>query len=276
MEVSSARAASTSFPDLSCCTRVEIRYSPSAFEYVGGDHFADGLLNAEERIYLQADEKIVVEDAEYIRALGQTLAAAIYSGPAEGTYRTRQSVRFACYHGDERLGCFTLLGETLILTEDEKRFTCPKVSSDSESLRPPQIRSLVGRIACAKHLDKLYDVRRLFGLTGGPYPAPTKWCDELIRAQERAGYRKRDMQECFMCPAMSQGRCHYAMNPNCAWNSPFDTVLLFETKAGWNQHGGPELFTFDNHNPKGGCVLLNDGTVRFIRTEEELRALRWR
>jgi hypothetical protein len=29
-------------------------------------------------------------------------------------------------------------------------------------------------------------------------------------------------------------------------------VLLFETKAGWNQHGGPELFTFDNHDPKGG------------------------
>jgi len=48
--------------------------------------------------------------------------------------------------------------------------------------------------------------------------------------------------------------------------------------------GGPELFTFDNHEPKGGCVLLNDGnlysvpgpTVRFIRTKEELQALRWK
>jgi hypothetical protein len=27
-------------------------------------------------------------------------------------------------------------------------------------------------------------------------------------------------------------------------------VLLFETKTGWNQHSGEELFTFDNHNPK--------------------------
>jgi hypothetical protein len=53
-------------------------------------------------------------------------------------------------------------------------------------------------------------------------------------------------------------------------------VLLFETKAGWNQHGGPELFTFDNHDPKGGCVLLNDGTVKFIRTKEELHQLRWK
>ena len=52
-----------------------------------------------------------------------------------------------------------------------------------------------------------------------------------------------------------------------------------------------DLFTFDNHDPKrlapivlpspqrssgGGCVLLNDGTVKFIRTEEELHALRWK
>jgi len=66
------------------------------------------------------------------------------------------------------------------------------------------------------------------------------------------------------------------MNPNCGVDSAPDVVLLFETKAGWNQHGGPELFTFDHHDPKGGCVLLNDGTVKFIRTEEELHALRWR
>ena len=66
------------------------------------------------------------------------------------------------------------------------------------------------------------------------------------------------------------------MNTRCQVDSPGDVVLIFETKMGWNQHGGPELFTFDNHDPKGGCVLLNDGTVRFIRTEEELHALRWK
>ena len=75
----------------------------------------------------------------------------------------------------------------------------------------------------------------------------------------------------------------YAMNPNCTPDSPGGTVLLFESKPGWNQHGGPELFTFDNHDPKGGCVLLHsdqsrfDGDiVLFIRTEEELHALRWK
>jgi len=76
------------------------------------------------------------------------------------------------------------------------------------------------------------------------------------------------------CPSVRQS--HYAMNPDCDPNSPPDTVLLFETKTGWNQYGGPELFTFDNHNPKGGCVLLNDGTVKFIRTEEDLHSLHWK
>ena len=42
-----------------------------------------------------------------------------------------------------------------------------------------------------------------------------------------------------------------------------------------SRHGGPESFTFENHDPRGGCVLLNNGTVKFIRTEEELLALRW-
>jgi len=68
----------------------------------------------------------------------------------------------------------------------------------------------------------------------------------------------------------------YAMNSNCRDGSPDDMVFLFESKPGWNQHGGAELFTFDNHDPKGGLVLLNDGTVKFIRTEEELKQLRWK
>ncbi|UCD48772.1 MAG: hypothetical protein JSW27_14705 [Phycisphaerales bacterium] len=51
--------------------------------------------------------------------------------------------------------------------------------------------------------------------------------------------------------------------------------MLFETEADRNQHGGAELFTFGNHDPKGGCVLLNDGTVKFTRTEAELAALCW-
>ncbi|HPC96080.1 MAG TPA: hypothetical protein PLU87_14130 [Sedimentisphaerales bacterium] len=113
------------------------------------------------------------------------------------------------------------------------------------------------------------------------WPAPDEWADRILqrRIAERGTDDPRAVEyiaEQFVCPSAGDGRCHYAMNPDCEPNSPADMVLLFETKAGWNQHGGPELFTFDNHDPKGGCVLLNDGTVKFIRTEEELHALRWK
>jgi hypothetical protein len=78
----------------------------------------------------------------------------------------------------------------------------------------------------------------------------------------------------FASVTRRQGRSNYAMNPQCEPNSPRDTVLLFEAKAGWNQNGGLELFTLDNHDPRGGGVLLNDGIVKLVRTEGELKQLR--
>jgi len=68
-------------------------------------------------------------------------------------------------------------------------------------------------------------------------------------------------------------RSDYAMNPNCEPNSPPGTVLLFETKGGWNQFGGPGLLTFENHGGKGCNILFNDGHVEFVRTKlfEELK-----
>ena len=71
-----------------------------------------------------------------------------------------------------------------------------------------------------------------------------------------------------------KGRCHYAINPNCGPNSPPDTVLLFETKGGWNQYGGPEMLTTEHHEGEGCNVLFNNTHVRFIRTEG-LSKLKW-
>ncbi|MHC4807509.1 MAG: hypothetical protein ACYTBX_14800 [Planctomycetota bacterium] len=113
------------------------------------------------------------------------------------------------------------------------------------------------------------------------YPLPRRWCDALewsfVGPATRSRRHRVDFEmKLHVCPSVGEGLSTYAMNRNCKFDSPPDMVLLFETKAGWNQHGGPELFTFDNHDPKGGCVLLNDGTVKFIRTTEEIQQLRWK
>ena len=99
------------------------------------------------------------------------------------------------------------------------------------------------------------------------YPTPNKWCDLLLQCDYASERR-------FVCRSAGQGRSHYAMNPNCEPNSPPDTVLLFETEAGWNQFGGPELLTFDNHYGEGCNVAFNDTHVEFISPKETAQ-LKW-
>jgi hypothetical protein len=131
------------------------------------------------------------------------------------------------------------------------------------------------RLRCAANLRSLRGPLTDAMGAENRYPPPATWCD-IMDEYRRTQYPSRErITWSLKCPAQ-KGRCHYAINPNCEPNSPPDMVLLFETKAGWNHHGGPELFTFDNHDPRGGCVLLNDGTVKFIRTEEEVNQLPWR
>jgi len=124
-----------------------------------------------------------------------------------------------------------------------------------------------------RRLKYLYSIIELI------YPEPTKWCETLEWYYAGGGIKSKwyeSKMKSHVCPSVGEGRSTYAINSNCKHESPPDTVLLFETKAGWNQNGGSELFTFDNHDPHGGCVLLNDGTVKFIRTKEELQQLRWK
>jgi hypothetical protein len=133
-----------------------------------------------------------------------------------------------------------------------------------------------------------------------PHLDPNHWCDMIVEQYRKPPdvYPDTFIAAVFTCPRghaspdlwsrLHEARASvpsppvdtwtsdYAMNPNCREGSPKDMVFVFESKPGWNQHGGPDLFTFDNHDPKGGLVLLNDGTVKFIRTEEELKQLRWK
>jgi hypothetical protein len=70
---------------------------------------------------------------------------------------------------------------------------------------------------------------------------------------------------------------HFAFNPNAEPNSPGDVVLLFSTKGGWNQFGGPEIFSSDNYKEigcVGGYVLFNNGDVRFVKPSE-VSKLNW-
>ena len=114
------------------------------------------------------------------------------------------------------------------------------------------------------------------------YPDPSKWCDLLIQ-------NTNIDRKMFICKSSPTGPCSYAMNENIVKLgslAPPDMVLLFETSPGWNQSGGPEILTTDNHSRKScarrrgcsirnGCnILFNDNRVKFVRAAD-IPKLRW-
>jgi hypothetical protein len=257
-------------PDINDCTRIEMQFQPSILDYFFPYPNERDMLNAEEVKYLQSTQKVVTDNQEHIKVF----AREVGKGLPGGIFTERSTVHVICYRDGERLTSFTMYDDRSIVTEEEQ---CIRYKTGLPSLRmlTQHIQPFQLRLDCADNLRSLYSLLQFLCRSGKTYPL-SKWCDTIVRYCRIDYISKGYGLRYFKCPSAHEGKCHYAMNPNCKADSLADMVLLFETKAGWNQHGGPELFTFDNHEPKGGCVLLNNGTVKFIRTKEELRQLRWK
>jgi len=265
-------------------TRLDVAFHPSALEFFYPGANEKALLSREESAYLGSVQNVIIKDAKVLGALGQD----IQKGEAVGAFIVKSPLaHITCYRHGEPITHVTMSDDTAFVVELGRVFEYRAGISSLSSLRMllPQIEPFDARLRCARNLENLW-----WRLQLGSQPEqksgenssekerlcsePSQWCECIVRSLNE---RKTELLlKAFKCPSAGSGRCHYAMNPNCKPDSPGNMVLLFETMAGWNQHGGPELFTFDNHDPKGGCVLLNDGTVKFIRTQEELNTLRWK
>jgi prepilin-type processing-associated H-X9-DG protein len=117
----------------------------------------------------------------------------------------------------------------------------------------------------------------------GQYPTADKWCDLLEPYYGNNG-------NVLICPATrnkkydytktidpnAKHQCSYAINPNAKRDCrfPAGTVFLFESNPGWNQSGGSELATTQNHGEKACNVLFCDGHVEFVHAED-INKLRW-
>ncbi len=266
------------------------------------------MFSAKEIEYINSIKVSIVSDPEFIQAFAHDLSQGTCSDwdwPSHGTMEAF-GIKFTCWRGSERVASFTAF-EDYLLTDDGHCFRYETGFPDVTFFQLREILPFQLRYACAHNLTHIWILLRM---KATPYPDPNRWCDAVRdvfqnRCVTSGGKKKRLYSDAWIaetltCPSLRSSadahgpnRTHastldgrtvdvwpsdYAMNSNCTRTSPPDTVFLFETKPGWNQHGGPELFTLDNHEPKGGCVLLNDGTGtrKFIRTEEELKQLRWK
>ena len=282
-------------PDLSSCTRLVVFGS---LEYIiSGTSSDPNFFGVEEKKILRS-KKYIVTDRETIEAYAHEVNKGVYKASKVNYGIGNPSSGVSCYRNEERIEFFNIFPRSIRTeyyhwfgySEDLPYTTLIAAASN--------VKPLILRYRCWRNIKKLHDELIKIRNKTKAYPSPDKWCDAIAPSMRRAKDEKWTY-DTLTCPSarlqdkseISQGepdepnspgqsvpplKCHYAMNPDCEPNSPGDMVLLFETKTGWNQYGGPELFTFDNHNPKGGCVLLNDGTVKFVRTKEELHNLRWK
>jgi len=287
-------------PDLNLCAYVDLQYTPSMLEYFFPYESQQSLFSPSEIQYLQSLKSASINDPNSIKFIIDDVCRSIggnYS--TDGIVCDRSIAQVVCYRDVDKLTSFNVYDDKTIENEQKQRI---EYETNLQFLRKLtfQIKPFDRRIRCANNIEDLYYRLRLYHKAQNvlptplssrerwyrsrfyqkekkAYPSPTKWCDAMIWAYGNVGMLFENIEKPLRCPdAAGGGKCNYAMNPNCKYDSSPDAVLLFETKAGWNQHGGPELFTLDNHDPKGGCVLLNDGTVKFIRTKEELQQLRWK
>ncbi len=132
-------------------------------------------------------------------------------------------------------------------------------------------RQLAVRMTCGTNLQGLGRAMQIYADdSNGRFPTPSEWCDLLI---EHANVSRVS----FRCHGVIDGPSNYAMNKSVeglGTSAPPDMVLLYETHPGWNQAGGPEMLTVENHQGEGCNVLFVDGHVEFVR-QQDLSQLRW-
>jgi type IV pilus assembly protein PilA len=132
-------------------------------------------------------------------------------------------------------------------------------------------RCVAYRLVCGTNMASLGKATMAYVDEYRSYPDASKWCDLLVKKENV------DPSQ-FQCKGSpNDGRSNYAMNRNVeelGANAPADMVLIFETEAGWNQNGGPELLTLENHEGNGCNVVFADGHVEFV-LKNDLPDLKW-
>jgi prepilin-type processing-associated H-X9-DG protein len=132
-------------------------------------------------------------------------------------------------------------------------------------------RQLAHRLMCGTNLSGIGKAMLIYASDyDEKYPTSSQWCDLLVECADVS-------EKQFVCQSADDGRSHYAMNKNIEQfgsSTPSDMVLVFESAPGWNQSGGRELLTTDNHCGEGCSILFADGHVKFVRTQD-INDLRW-
>ena len=171
-----------------------------------------------------------------------------------------------------------------------------------------KVATVRSKVVCSSHLRSLINAVVAYANDQEPpsFPVGDKWCDLLVEHSCTTWQ--------FICPGSDavDGESSYAMNKYVAGKDmsklPPDVVVLFETNFGkdprgrqgalkdrqfynksitlrkpetkvyklrWNQVGGPELLTTENHEGEGCNVAFVSTRAEFVKTKD-LGKLKWK
>jgi Domain of unknown function (DUF4190)/GYF domain 2 len=126
-------------------------------------------------------------------------------------------------------------------------------------------------IHCVNNMKQLSLALRGYALDhNDQLPPAASWCDAI---QSNVGSPK-----IFQCPSEPGRRCAYAFNTKLDGKKVSEvdpqTVVLFESDAGWNGTGGADTLKPHKHSTGRVNVALADGAVMQIQLSQ-LGTLRW-
>jgi hypothetical protein len=120
---------------------------------------------------------------------------------------------------------------------------------------------------CRENIDYLLmAMRSCMESEDARYPEAEGWCDTLAPALARI----TGMPNLFVCPLEPELSCGYAYNAALSGlmyssvANPASTIVIFESDAGWNAAGGPELLPHTPRHYKRDWYGFADGHVEYL------------
>ena len=138
------------------------------------------------------------------------------------------------------------------------------------------VREMGKRTYCISKMKGVGLAIRVYAQNNSDRFPSAKWCDDIVEDSTEYFGTNCDITQAFHCPSTPKRQfCGYAMNRRVVGKYceqiPVDTVLLFESDAGWNAVGGPEIAA---HHHVCMNVILADGSVQEVLFDE-IGKLRW-
>ncbi len=129
-----------------------------------------------------------------------------------------------------------------------------------------QAKSRAQTVMCVNNVKQQTLAMHMYASDHNTLPEGSKWCDALKPYLQGTTV--------FRCPADKPGaRCSYAFNAKLGGKKLSEVnpqaVLLFESTAGWNASGGPELMV--RRHGRIAVVAMADGSVQQLHDTSRLR-----